>query len=383
MASEMPRVALLIETSLYVGRGILAGVSHYIKKHEPWAVYAFPHGLDQPPPQWFDRWQGDGIIARIQNQSIADAVASKNVPVVDVLGVCSVPNSALVHVDDPAIAEMAADHLIDNGFREFAYFGLAKENWSLARELAFKERVTSTGGSCETMLLSRQVMENTDWVIQVEQVADWIKTLPQPVGIMLCSDVEGLLVQEACRAAGRVIGRDIGLVGVGNDRTLCELSHPPLSSVDVDIESVGYQAAALLDSLIAGAPMPKEPNFIKPSYVMARKSSDFVAVDDPLLARALEYISEHYAEPIELEDIAKNAGFSRSVLQRRFRDHLNHSVFDHVTSVRIRRAIDLLQTDLAIDEIAELSGFSYAQTMGRVFRRKLGKSPKHYRRWDR
>ncbi|WP_018968576.1 xylose operon transcription regulator XylR [Rubritalea marina] len=380
---DVPRVALIVETSLSVGQGILMGISDYVKKYGPWSVYAFPHALDQAPRQWFKHWKGDGIIARLQNEEIREAVMDKGVPVVDVLGVCRPPEAALVHVDDNAISVMVAEHFIEQRFREFAYIGLEKENWSVNRERSFRTRVEEARGGYRSLLLSRETFEQTAWDELVELVANWIAKLPVFTGIMLSSDAEGLLVQEACRRAERIVGQDIGLVGVGNDPTLCNLNNPPLSSVDVDIESVGYQAASLLDSMMAGKQGPNEPLWIMPRRVIARKSSDFVASPDEDLARALQYISSHYAESLSLDTIARHSGLSRSSLQRKFRQILNRTVFEEVTLARVRAAMELLQTDISIDEIAELTGFGYAQSMGRVFRKKLGHSPKHYRRWDR
>lgn len=383
MNSDIPRVALLVETSLSVGRDVWKGVSYYMKKNHLWAVYAYPHGLGEPPPQWFEDWEGDGIIARFQNSLMMDAVSSKNVPVVDVLGTCHPPGAALVHVDDDAITDLVFDHLLEKGFQDFAFFGLSGESWSTSRRNRFRDRVSASGRGYDELLLSRNEMLKTEWGTLIGQVSAWIRTLPRPVGLHLCSDVEGLLVQEACRVAGRKVGEDVGLIGVNNDETMCEISYSPLSSVDVDMESVGYQAAALLDEMMAGKPAPAEPVLIPPIGVVARKSSDFLAVQDQGLSKALAYISNHCAESLSLDDIAQQAGLSRSALQRKFRSHLHKTAFDEVTSARIKKALGLLQTDLSVEEIAEKSGFGYAQTMGRIFQKHLGKSPKNFRRWDR
>ncbi len=377
---HIPRVALLVETSLSSGQDILMGVGQYLREHAEWSVYAQPHDLNRPPPKWFEKWEGDGIIARLQSDELVRAVKGKGVPVVDVLGVRCSKNMPLVHVDNRAIAAMAAEHLLDRGFSEFAFFGLEKEYWSIERQCGFTEHLKIKGFSCDNLVLSRQELEETSWDNLVGRVATWVDKLSLPVGIMLCSDVRGLLLQEACRKVGCVIGENVGLIGVGNDRTLCELSNPPLSSVEANHVSVGYEAAALLERMMAGEEMPQGPILIKPLFVGIRASTDFLAINDVQTAKALHYIRNHSNEPLKIDEVAQYAGLSRSVLQRRFKKYLNRTILEEITSARIHCAIDLLRrTDLSVEEISDKTGFSYAQNMGRIFRKHMGQSPKHYR----
>lgn len=285
----------------------------------------------------------------------------------------------LVHVDDGAIAAMAAEHLWQRGFRDLAYLGIKSENWSLARLEAYTSWIESRQGRCHRLLLERSDFRQVPWDDLVARVTDWLGSLPLPLGLMLCSDVEGLLVTEACREAGLTVGQNVGLIGVGNDLTLCDLTNPPLSSVDVDIQSVGYQAAEVLQAMMAGRPAPASPIRVAPLFVETRASTDFPALADPALARAIHFIRTHWAEPVGLDAIAAHAGLSRSVLQRRFHESIGHTVMEEVTHVRLQKALELLRTDLSIEEVAERSGFGYPQNLSRSFRKHFGKSPKFYR----
>ncbi len=373
-------MALLVETSLSSGQDILMGVGQYMRAHTQWAVYAQPHDLSQPPPGWFENWEGDGIIARLQSGEVLHAVRDKGVPVVDVLGVEHIEEIPLVHVDNSAISEMAAEHLLDRGFREFAYFGLKNEYWSIERQRGFSEYLLAKDFSCNNLTLSRRTLEQTSWESLVDRAAVWVETLPSMVGIMLCSDVRGLLLQEACRKAGRIIGQNVALIGVGNDRTLCELSNPPLTSVEANHVSVGYEAAALLDRMMAGEPPPESPILVKPLFVGMRSSTDFLAIDDAATAKALHYIRNNSDKPLKVDQVAKYAGLSRSVLQRRFQMFFSRTVLEEITASRIHRAIELLrQTDLSVEIVAEKTGFGSAQNMGRIFRKNMHESPQKYR----
>ena len=378
--SSPPRVALLVETSLSSGQDILLGIGQYLREHGAWSVYAQPHDLNQAPPSWFQSWQGDGIIARVQDERIIRAISSKRVPVVDVLGMHQQSGFPLVHVENNAIAAMAAEHLLARGFMHFAFLGLSDEYWSEERLQGFTTYLTKRNHTCQTLMLTRRFFERTEWNKLVALVATWLKGLQLPVGIMLCSDVQGLLVREACQAAKLVIGDQVALVGVGNDRTLCEMSSPTLSSVEANHVQVGYEAAALLDGLMRGKKPPAAPILIEPWYVAVRESTDFLGMNDTAIARALLYIRNNCSGSVQLDAVAQQAGLSRSVLQRRFRRQLGRSVHDEVVNARLHKAMDLLRhSNENIDRIAEQCGFGYAQNMGRVFHQHFGRSPKEYR----
>ena len=133
-----PHVALLIETSLASGRDILRGIARYVREHAPWSLYHEAHGLTEAVPSWLNRWRGDGIIARIQTPAMAEAIAGTGIPAIDVLGVIPDLPLPLVHVDNHAIARVAAEHLLERGLRHFGFFGIEGENWSVERWASFK-----------------------------------------------------------------------------------------------------------------------------------------------------------------------------------------------------------------------------------------------------
>jgi LacI family transcriptional regulator len=201
---------------------------------------------------------------------------------------------------------------------------------------------------------------------------------------MIASDQLGPHTLEACRRANVMVPDDVGVIGVDNDGPLCEVSDPPLSSVWPDHRRVGYEAARLLDQLMHGAEAPAAPVLLPPRGVVARKSTDALAVEDRSVAQALRYIREHGCESIEVDDVVRAVPLSRSVLQRRFRTLLGRSVHDEIVRVRLVRARELLQqTDLPLAEIAERAGFRHQEYMGAVFRRRLRQTPGAVRRLAR
>jgi LacI family transcriptional regulator len=370
------RVALIIETSLAPGREILRGIASYLREEGPWSIAHEPRSLEQSVPLWLRGWRGDGIIARVQSPRVARAIATVGVPTIDVLGVVDGLPFPVVHVDDQAIGQVGAEHLLDQGYRRFAFLGIRGENWSDRRAAAFARRVADAGFPCQTHFVSRQTARQESWEDSGPELAAWLMGLPRPTGLMIASDQLGPHTLEACRSNGIIVPDDLGVVGVDNDEPLCEVSDPPLSSVWPSHRQVGYEAARLLDALMRQQPLPDAPTLLPPRGVHARVSTDSLAVDDRNVARSLRFIREHACEDIEVDDVVRTVPISRSVLQRLFRDLLGRSIHDEIIRVRLSRARELLQeTDLPLVEIAERAGFRHQEYMGAVFRQRLGITP--------
>lgn len=374
-------VALLVETSLASGRDILRGIGRYVRERRHWAIFHEPRSLEESGPRWLREWRGSGIIARVQNRALADLVKSSGVPVVDVLGLVPAAGIPLVHVDDAQIARLAAEHWRERGFRHFAYYGLADENWSVLRRDAFRRWLGPWGETLAVYDQPRRDRASRSWEEQEDALARWIQRLPKPVGVMVCSDQRGQAFLEACRRAGVAVPDEVAVVGVDNDEALCEITNPPLSSVWPAHDQVGYEAAALLDRLMAGESAPAAPILIPPRGLKARLSSDVLAFEDRNLARALKIIRERACTGLDVDEVAEAAGLSRSVLQRRFREMLDRTVHEELRRVRLKRARELLtETNLPLPEVAEQAGFKHQEYLGVVLRREWGKTPAQVRR---
>jgi LacI family transcriptional regulator len=374
-----PRVALILETSLAPGRDMLRGVARYLREHGPWSTFLEPRSLEESVPRWLRKWRGDGIIARVQNRKIADAVIATGIPAVDVLGVVQPSALPLIHTDDARIAAMAAEHLLERGFKRFAFFGLAGENWSIRRRDAFARAVGSEH-SCTFFETPRHVHHTRMWEDYADDLAAWVRSLPKPAGLMLCSDQCGPIMLEACRRARVVVPDEVAVIGVDNDEPLCEVAGPALSSVWPDHARVGYEAATMLEGLMRGGKAPAQPIYIPPRGVVTRRSTDVLAMEDREIAAALRFIRDHACEKPGLDDVASHAAMSRTALQRRFKKAIGRTVHEEILSVRLRRAKEFLaDTELPIRVIAEKTGFIHQEYLGAVFRARLGQTPAQFR----
>ncbi len=370
-----------METSLASGRDILRGIGQYVRERRAWALFHEPRSLEESGPRWLATWRGDGIIARVQNHQIANLVKQTGLPVVDVLGLVPEAGIPLVHVDDREIASLAAEHLRERGFRHFGFYGLSEENWSARRRDCFRDCLGDSGRNLTVFEQPRHERSEASWDDRENELAQWIVLLPKPVGVLVCSDQRGLNFLEACRRAGVAVPDEVAVVGVDNDEALCEIANPPLSSVWPAHNQVGYEAAALLDRLMAGETAPAAPTLITPGGVKTRQSSDVLAVEDRNVARALQFIRGRACGGLNVDEVAEAAGLSRSVLQRRFREILGKTVHGAILDIRLKRASELLtETELPLIDVAEQSGFKHQEYLGAVFRAHTGKTPAQFRR---
>jgi len=156
MRKHNPHVALFIETSNAYCRLLLRGVADYIKSHSPWSVYLNERVRGDFLPSWLNDWDGDGIIARVDNEKMAEAIIRSNTPAVNVSQVDCGLKMPSVNIDEGAHGQFAVQHLLDRGFSQFAYCSIGGHTWATPRCQAFVDAVEEAGFTCH-MLPSRTV----------------------------------------------------------------------------------------------------------------------------------------------------------------------------------------------------------------------------------
>jgi LacI family transcriptional regulator len=385
--AKRPRVALLVESSRAYGRGLLHGIAEYIRLHGPWSIYMAERGLGDDPPDWLQGWDGDGLIARIENRKIAHAIAAIGLPAVDLRGVLTDIDIPLIITDDEAVSRMAIGHFLERGFRNFAFCGFVNADYSDNRSRAFARLVEEAGYTCHVYQPSRRrrpagtmALERGGLVSEAE-VAHWVEALPRPVGLMACNDIRGQQVLNACREVGIAVPEEVAVLGVDNDDVLCDLSYPTLSSVVPDTQRIGFEAAAMLERMIVGEePTPPRATRIPPKGVVTRRSTDVLAIEDRHLARAVRFIREHACEGITVEDVLAHVPLSRSVFERRFDRLFGHTPKAEILRTRLDRLKQLLaETELPLKQIATKVGFEHPEYMNVFFKERTGLTPGQFR----
>ncbi len=375
-----PRVALLVETSREYGRGLLRGIIRYQRKHGPWSISFQPHGLGEPPPPWLQTWRGDGVIARINDAATARAVMRLGVPAVDLRASLPGLDLPIVGIENRLVVRMAVEHFLERGFRHFAFCGTpyGQHVYQDERSDRFRAELRARGFDCEVYVHPRPGLG-----VERERrhLSEWLASLPRPCALMTCHDDRGQQVLDACLRAGFAVPDEIAVLGVDNDEFLCHLTTPPMSSIDVDSEKIGYEAAALLDQLMRGRKLPRSPRFFPPRRIVERQSTSIIAVDDRHVASTARRIRDDACTPMSVEQVLREVPLSRSAAYRRFRQQLGRSPKQEQMRLRIARARELLEdTDLSIAEVGQRVGYDEAKYFIHVFKKQMGVTPLKYRK---
>lgn len=375
-----PRVLLIVESSMAFGRGVLEGISRYLVENPPWSVHLDLRELLVTPPAWLRRWDGDGIITRSTTPGMVKIIHQLGIPTVNLTDIYGDQGLPRIWNDHRQIGRLAANHLIERGFQNFAYCGFSDHHWSGQREAGFAEALAERGFQPVSHKAAWAQARRRGWETQQADIAQWLRTLRQPTGIMACNDLRGQHVLEACRTAGLVVPEQIAVIGVDNDRVLCDFCEPPLTSVMPAAERIGYEAAAMLDRLMRGETLAQDEVLVRPLGIATRQSTDVLAIDDPEVVRSLQIIRQRACDGLTVADILREVPVARSVLERRFRKYVGRSPQAEIRSAQLKRACQLLQeTDLPLAQIAALCGFKHPEYFSVVFKRGLGLTPGSYR----
>ncbi|MFZ2639745.1 MAG: DNA-binding transcriptional regulator [Verrucomicrobiia bacterium] len=377
----LKRIGLAFPLGIAFMERLLQGILDYAREHGGWVFTRMPERLN-PSIDWLAHWQGDGAFAVITTAADAKIARSLRMPVVNLTAHLGETGAPTVMVDHEAIGRLAARHLIERRFQRFGYYGARGMYYSRLRRAGFVGAVERAAGACKVLEVTAAITARHDWRREQESLDEWLRTLQSPVGIMASTDLRASMVTEACARLRLRVPEDVAVIGVDNDPVVCEFSHPPLSSVSRNDAEVGRQAAALLDRLMRGAPPPKRPILVAPDSVVARRSTETLAIEDPHVAAAVRYIRGHLHERFGVERILGLSAVSRRRLEHRFRRSLGCTPYALISQLRVERARQLLAgpKKRTLSEIATACGFSELRRFRLVFHRLTGTTPAHFRK---
>jgi LacI family transcriptional regulator len=384
MSSRPRKVALLVETSKSLGRGILRGIHNYARDLEHWSICLEPCALYSSPPAWLRGWKGDGIIAHISDAKTAQLILEAALPTINLglplTGACF----PRIEPNPRSVAQMAARHFLERGFRHIGFCGdcLYSDDWStrFVKHLRHVLRQVKPNG---LGVVERHLGNlSQDWDADLADLSDWIEGLPKPIGLVALNDSIGMRVLDACRSVGVMVPEHVAVLGLEDDEVVCSMARPPLSSISTNAETIGFRAAELLDKLMCGAEPPNKIITVEPIRVVTRQSTDVREHVDEVVAKAVTFIRSWATDGINVDDVLREVDVSRSSLDRRFKSALGRTPHEEIVRAQLSVAMQLLiGTDLTLNQIAVRSGFRHAPYMGAVFRRELKMTAGEYRQF--
>lgn len=392
---SIPKVILLVDTSRESGRKLIRGIAMYAHLHGPWLFNRQPMfnqyqenaKISQSETKLLShlkKWGADGIIANyINHKEQFDKLLGMGLPMAIVgsylpKGTCS--RYLRIRSDSDAIGKLAAEHLLDRGYKNYAFCGYDFLNWSTGRGKSFAKRLAQNG--IETYFYKQpKTLNKRRWVNEQFILANWLNSLPMPVGLMACNDDRAQQVIGACKIANLHVPEQVAIIGVDDDEFVCDLAEPPISSIPLDNKKSGFETARLLHKMMIGEKVQKKEIIVKPTLVVARQSTDILAIEDCDVAMALRYIRQDSKQIIQVDDVLKIVSVGRRNLEEKLKKTIGRSIYSEISRCRVNQICQaIIETNQPISQIAYDFGYSSAAHIARYFQRVKGMTPLEYRK---
>jgi len=380
--TQKPKKVVLFDVKSKQERLLSLGIAKYsqsVADHR-WIFYTrnaayFSSPDDKKALEQVLNWNVDSIFAI--DSHINNNVLATGIPIIAIGIEECCPQVSNIMRDDQKIGQLGAEHLLDRGFTNLAYSGLDDMPWSGRREESFKETVRKAGFQTYTYQYPA-VMIRQSWDQERPIMIEWLQSLPKPVGIMACNDQRGQYILDACMFLEIDVPNEVAVIGVDDDE-LCELTNPPLSSIAVDDITAGFEAAEVLDRMMETGRQEDKKIISRTNGVIARRSTDVLAVNDPVVTNAMKFIRSNPKRLIQVSEVLQEVCCSRTTLDEKFTSLFGRTVYKEIKRVRVTEIINMLiNTNLSMSQIAYKMGFADAYHLSRYVKKVLGMSPRDY-----
>ena len=379
------KVLVLLSNVSVTHRRHLRGILEYVHGtiFPPWEVQLGLSDIDAGYKQNLSPGNYDGIIAAVHRAEDRRRILASGIPaVLYEPPLCMPPRRARPHNvvtffnDHEVEGNTAAEYFLERGYTSFAYVGTAvRTAWSEARMIGFRARLSKDGFS-PAIYTPPPYTARKDFALEAKHLVAWLRKLPSRTALFAAHDERAREVVLAARRAGLAIPDDMAVMGVDDDELLCSTASQPISSIAVDARETGILFAKALESLMDGH--AHDP-IIRTCHtrIVARRSTDAFAFNDPLLSRALSYAAANLAVHPRMEDLATAARCSIRTLQLRAKAILGRTIKDEISALQVHEASRRLSIrDGKPDEIARATGFYNASHMYRRIQNCNGKVSK-------
>jgi len=330
-------------------------------------------------------WEGDGILAWLgAGDDLADFVKDTAKPTVDFSFRRPHLRFARVLEDHAHAAQLAAEHFLSRGFTNFMFYS-DTDNWSYReRGEGFAAALRRSRRDCLWLRWDQAAEHDTgreQWTRKRSWLAARLKEAPKSLAVFAANDQHAQEVLEACEVARLAVPEQVAIVGAENYLLAPDAMRTPISSVDTNLETLGYTGASHLEDLMNGKRSPARVIRVPAVGVVTRKSSDLLAVRHKGVANGLRFIWEHFHEPIRIKDLLNVAGMSRRGLHKAFLENIGRTPGQELQRLRIEKAKRLL-TDSShkIEVLSTMCGYQSANTFSIAFKNATGMTLSGYRK---
>ena len=377
--SPLQEIALAVNVGITHLERVVRGIRRYSEANTNWRFLVNPetHGFS---PTALEDGRGGGVIALANQPDDFHVLKTLDCPVVNISGAAKQSPFPRVRPDYRRIGALAARHLIEKGYRRFGFYGMAGVWYSSQYHSGFSDELTKRKYSCSLLEASSTLDGALRWDTGQNELENWLTSLQPPFAVMSAHDPRAALVIQACDRVGMRVPEDVAVIGVNNDTVACESCQPELTSIERNDTEIGFQAAAMLDTLIRKSPVTEIDLAIPPGRIRERGSTDSLGLDPGDLRNAVKFAKSSFRDPISVSDLVEKSNRSRRWLEEAFSTHLETTPGRFLFQLRIDEAQRLIgkEPELGPGEIARRCGYSGTRQLNAHFQSTFGKSFKEF-----
>lgn len=376
----MIKVLLLSDLLGDPDRRMFKGLVQFANEHGGWRFYTVHTSVSDDPEQCTAilekaRSLGVDVIFGQWTGVNAKTVNEYGIPVILRTFTPKYPDFPQLYGDYYELGRIGGEFFKKKHFLSYAYIGVKGLFWSDERLRGFRDVVSG-----KESVFSHYIADNFDK--ERNKIGNWLKSLPKPLALLACNDINARKVCEVCQDIGINIPEDISILGIDDSEFLCNFSYPTISSIKLNFEKQGYELAKVIYKIISEKKVMPYRIYIEPMGIEERASTLKYILNDPCVRQIVTYIEEHFSEDIKVADIIRDVTLSQRSIEMRFKKEMGpHTILSFLSSVRVDNMCWLLSTtQLSVYEAALQSGFSNPVNVSKVFKSFKGCSPAEWRK---
>jgi DNA-binding LacI/PurR family transcriptional regulator len=387
--AAIPKIAFVSPVWTSWQQRFIAGALRYADTQSRVIIRVFAPAKDlTATAAELEEWGADGVLAVLEfdDQDLFLGALKHPMPIVNNALAKENPGVLTMVADFQGFVEAAVNHFRQLGLRSLAILNL--EEGPQIRELmvgTFLKIAKPASPARASLILTvdREKLWNPHAAIKPVPavLADWLFSLPKPTGVLCPQLGGGSYLIRCCQSLGLRVPEDVAVIG-GDDTDLSLACEPTLTSILPAVETMGFEAVHLLRDFIAG----KRPSgafvLFRSMNLHVRESTGLRKPEICDIASALQCIDDNACRGITVEQVIKQTQrVSKVTFHRRFQDVVGKSPAEAIRDRKLDEVRRLLtSTDLPLTMVSDLSGFSSAKVLARVFRASEGVTLRDFRK---
>lgn len=381
------KVFIHLDSGRGYSRELLKGIYEFNNAFTQWSIifqsayYLHPEDFSKVNLEMIRAYKPDGCILAYCNR--AEELLQLGIPIIQTTSMNQIATIPYIKGDYDADGKLAVDYFMSIGFKNIGFFGLNKLSWSKGRCDSLRKHTARNNINLHVYDQETHI-ESINYSRNFTQLANWLISLPKPIGILACNDDFGQILINACRFADIRVPYEVAVLGVDNDELICNITFPNMSSISRNLITTAANICQLLTDMMDGKQVTNEAIVTVPSEVVVRQSTDTIASGDPEVVKAISFIRQNAELPLSVEQVVAATTLSKRSLYTRFREITGHSIYHEIQYTRMQRFKKLLKdSDLPVSTIAYQMGFDDVTHVSRWFRSLEGVSPSTWKKKNR